>query len=58
MTSNLTRFYLETSTGLQTDEDDWEEYSSAVVQDVETLDADAYEKSLQQKNIDYIRVDL
>jgi hypothetical protein len=58
MTSNLTRFYLEPSTGLQTDEDDWEEYSSAVVQDIETLEADAYEKSLQQKSIDYIRVDL
>jgi hypothetical protein len=51
MTSNLTRFYLEPVSN-----DDPE--ISQAFEDVETIEANEYEKNLQQKNINYIRVDL
>jgi hypothetical protein len=52
MGSNLTRFYYES-------EEEMERYlPKASFEDVETIEADAIEKRLQEKNISYIRVDL
>lgn len=51
MTSNLTRFYLE-SLGEGTMK------FNTVVEDVETIDADEFEAKLKEQNIDYIRIDL
>ena len=53
MSINLTRFYYdiddENRTGL---------LNQCAVDDVETIEADAFELELQSKNIEYIRVDL
>jgi hypothetical protein len=51
MTSNLTRFYIEPSI------DDVPETGLAF-EDVETIEANAYEESLRQQCIEYIRIDL
>lgn len=45
MGCNLTRFYY--------DIDGW-----PVVEDIETVEADEYEKKLEEQDIDYTRVDL
>ena len=45
MSCNLTRFYY--------DLDGW-----PIVEDIETIEADAFEQSLQNEDISYTRVDL
>ena len=52
MSTNLTRFYIE-SLG-----DGPPSYTETLVEDVETIDADAFESNLKQQNIEYIRIDL
>lgn len=51
MTSNLTRFYLEPHK-------DGDPETGLAFEDVETIEANLYEQTLQEKEIEYIRVDL
>lgn len=53
MASNLTRFYLDTDEECRTGC-----LNGKVFEDVETIEADALEKRLQEEEISYIRVDL
>ncbi len=53
MASNLTRFYLDFDEECRTGC-----LNGKAFEDVETIDADKYEKRLQDQKISYIRVDL
>lgn len=53
MASNLTRFYLDTDEECRTGC-----LKGKAYEDVETIDADEFEKRLQAEEISYIRVDL
>lgn len=53
MGSNLTRFYFDVDDEVRTGF-----LNSLAFEDVETLEADAYEEDLQSKDIVYLRIDL
>ena len=53
MSSNLTRFYYDVDEDCRTGC-----LNNKTFDDVETVEADAYEAELKEKEIDYIRVDL
>jgi len=53
MASNLTRFYLDVDDDCRTGC-----LNGKVFEDVETIEADQFEKRLQEEKISYIRVDL
>lgn len=53
MASNLTRFYLDTDEDCRTGC-----LNGRAFEDVETIEADAFEERLQADEISYIRVDL
>jgi hypothetical protein len=53
MASNLTRFYLDVDDDCRTGC-----LNGKVFEDVETVEADKFEKRLQEQEISYIRVDL
>jgi hypothetical protein len=53
MTSNLTRFYFEFDEDCRTGC-----FESLAFADVETIEADEYEKDLQDQDISYTRIDL
>lgn len=53
MSSNLTRFYCETD-----DPFCKSFFSGAVIADVETVEADSFEKGLIENDVNYVRVDL
>jgi hypothetical protein len=51
MLSNLTRFYIDT-------EIKGADFKYRVVEDMETVDADAFEAKLKEQDLSYIRTDL
>jgi len=53
MGSNLSRFYFDFDEDCRTGC-----LNNLAFEDVETIEADAYEKELQSKNIPYTRIDL
>jgi hypothetical protein len=53
MSSNLTRFYYDVDEDCRTGC-----FNSKVFDDVETIEADAFEKKLKSQDIEYLRVDL
>lgn len=52
MSINLTRFYYDVDGDCRTGC-----FNGKVFEDIETIEADAHEKELQLKDIEYIRVD-
>lgn len=53
MASNLTRFYYDVNDDCRTGC-----FNGNVFDDIETIEADAFEDRLKSQNIEYIRVDL
>ena len=51
MSINLTRFYIDT-------EIKGADFKYRVVEDVKTVDADAFEAKLKEENLSYLRTDL
>ncbi len=53
MSANLTRFYYDISEDMRTSY-----FQGKCFDDVETTEADSFEEQLQEREIEYIRIDL